>query len=188
MLSSQWFLAFVAAGLSHFVFIVLRQGRALRVVLVLHRRSRSWLACLGLCYGLHGSSRARWVAGAVAYAVYFPPAVFCCGSPEFGVFGCEVVMLSPAVCLAGFVGWSLSSLPNGRLVLPLDVLSRCGRLGPVSVVVLAFGRDRQSGLPSACRALPICAPASGVSAMLAALVGLEAVPGPHVCDLVVYKS
>ena len=46
-----------------------------------------------------------------------------------GVFGCGVVMLLPALCLAGFVGMLSSSPPNGRRVLLLGVLGRGGCLG-----------------------------------------------------------
>ena len=50
-------------------------------------------------------------------------------------------MLLPALCLAGFAGWPSSSPPNGRLVLLLDVLGRCGCLGSVPVVRVALGRE-----------------------------------------------
>ena len=43
----------------------------------------------------------------------------------FGVFGCEVVMMSPALCFSGFDGWPSSLPPNGWLVLLSDVLG-CG--------------------------------------------------------------
>ena len=47
--------------------------------------------------------------------------MFCRGTSGFGVSGCEVVILLPALCLACFVGWPSSSPPNGRLVLLLVV-------------------------------------------------------------------
>ena len=53
---------------------------------------------------------------------------------------CKVVALLPAPCFAGFVGWPLSSPPNGRLVLLLDVLRRDGRLKSIPVVPVALGR------------------------------------------------
>ena len=53
-LSSRLVLRFVGAGLSDLAVIVLRPGRARRVVLVRCCRSRQWSACLGLCGGPYG--------------------------------------------------------------------------------------------------------------------------------------
>ena len=42
------------AGLSDVVVIVLRPGRARRIVLVRRRRGHQWSACPGLCDGPYG--------------------------------------------------------------------------------------------------------------------------------------
>ena len=137
--SSQLVLRFVAAGLSDVAVIVLQKGRARRVVLVRRHRSRQWLACLGLCGGPYGPGRPRLVAVGRPLRCFFPSGVFCCCSSVVGVSACEVVVLLPALCLAGFVGWRSSSPPNGRLVLLLNVLGLGGRLGSFPVVPRALG-------------------------------------------------
>ena len=62
LLSFPLVLRFVAAGLSDVAVIVLRPGRARRVVLVRRCRRCQWLACLGLCGGPYRPSWPRLVA------------------------------------------------------------------------------------------------------------------------------
>ena len=50
------------AGLFDVALIALRRGGARRVVLVRRRRGRQWSACPGLCGGLYGPGRPRFVA------------------------------------------------------------------------------------------------------------------------------
>ena len=123
LLFSPLVLRFIAACLSDVAVIVLRLGRAQRVVLVRRCCSRQWSTCLGLCGGPYKPGR---------------PLRFLI--PVFGVSACAVVALLPALCLAGFLGWLSPSPPNGLPVLLLDVLGCGGCLGYVLVVQAASGR------------------------------------------------
>ena len=72
LLSSRLVLRFVATGLSDVAVIVLRPGRARRVVFVRRRRSRNWSACLGLCGGPFGPGWPRLVAVGRFLRCWFP--------------------------------------------------------------------------------------------------------------------
>ena len=61
LLLSRLFLGFVGGGLPDVVFSVVQPGRAQHVVLVRHRRSSHWSACLGLCGGSYVPGRRRLV-------------------------------------------------------------------------------------------------------------------------------
>ena len=71
LLSSRLVLRFVVAGLSD-VAVVLRPGRAWRVVLVHRRRGRQWSARPGLCGGPYGPGRPRLVAVGRPLRLLFP--------------------------------------------------------------------------------------------------------------------
>ena len=62
LLSSWLVLRFIVAGLSNVAVIVLRPGRARRVVLVCRCRGRQRSACLGSSGGLYGPGWSRLVA------------------------------------------------------------------------------------------------------------------------------
>ena len=64
-------LMFLVVGLSD-VAVVLRPGRARRVVLVLRGRGRQWSACSGLCGGPYGPGWPRFVAVGLPLHHLFP--------------------------------------------------------------------------------------------------------------------
>ena len=72
LLSSQLVLRFVAAGASDVAVIVLRPGRARRIVLGRRRPSHGWPACLGLCGGPYGPGRPRLVVVGRPLRCLFP--------------------------------------------------------------------------------------------------------------------
>ena len=72
LLSSRLGRRFVAAGLSDVAVIVLRPGRAGRVLLVRCHRSRQWSACLGLVGGRYGPGRPHLVAVGPPLRCLFP--------------------------------------------------------------------------------------------------------------------
>ena len=88
------------AGLSD-VPVVVRPGRARRVVLVRRQRGRQWSVWSGLCNGPYGRARRCLVAVGCPLRHLFPVGRVLSWFASCGVSACEVVVLLPAFCSVG---------------------------------------------------------------------------------------
>ena len=104
-------LGLAVAGMSDAGFVVLRPGCGRHVALVRRRRSRTQTACRGCVV-------AR--IGLASFALV--------------VYGCVVVVLLPALCMAYFVALASSAPLDGRFVLLSGVLGSGGHWWSVAVV------------------------------------------------------
>ena len=134
LLSSRFVLGFAVAGLS-IVVVVLRPGRARRVVWVCRCRGRHWSARPGLCGGLYGPGWPHLVA------VGCPLLHFSVGHVLSWLARLRRVRRCGRCVVASTLFGTPSSSPaNGQLVLSSDAFGRGGRVGSVPVVPVALGR------------------------------------------------
>ena len=100
------------AGLSH-VAVLVRPGRARRVVLLRRGPGRQWSPHPGLCGGPYGPGRPRLVAVGCPLRHFFP--VGCVLSWFARLW--RVRVRGCCVGASTLLGWPWSSPPNGRPVL-----------------------------------------------------------------------
>ena len=134
LVSYRFVLGSAVAGQSD-VLVVLRPGRAWRVVLVRRCRGCQWPARPGLSSGPYGPRRPRLAA--VGCPILHSPVgrVLLWLARLWRVRAC-----GRCVVASTLFGMPSSSPPNGRLVLPSDALGRGGRVGSAPVVPVALGR------------------------------------------------